>query len=895
VLERRTKSAREGNPTFEDVTFVYDALGHMTSMARYQDPANQANPVTSAWHFDSLGWMTKLEEPGVAPQIRTFDSWGEITQVQWCDDLSVAPCPTQDRRSIAQFDALGRVTHREDQTNGTVNPETVNDYSYDVGVDNATPPLTATNVLGRLARATSPTSTVSFSYDPFGRVNAQVFTDTTVTPNKNYVEQHDIHGDGSEQALHLLLADNAFKDERIDYDYDTAGRTKSVKYNDGTNQDLFTASGGTAIYDVFGRITTAQYGLATFNATYAASGRRLLNDVKVTSGDLAHSREIAFPALNDVTPYDPLGRERQRRELQDGTGTVALLRGYDEIGQLSASQNLQIGTNTVQPDRSFSFDPLGNVLTQTDSSTGNPGSVSLAYQAPDLDRIFSVAYGAAAPGNLTYDGARNILTEPTRDGTRTLTYFPNGQVKTIASGGTNATYAYDAFGAVQQLTLNTPSADMRQDKYFGGLVKQRTEGAASVVTRQIPAPGLVATRHGPTGGWTFAFGEPRGTRFATDQSGAFVQDIDYQPFGEVKNPTGAQPGTTNYTSEQWNGGDLLAALGVVQLGARIYDPVIGRFLSRDPIISAKSPYAFAGNDPINKSDPTGLCPPEQPCSDGVPPPPTDQPEVPVPSCTNDCAPSSLERGIGDSVNTIPGGLGYPTLAEGVHAQMNQAAAYIDSEEARAKANGFVAPTFDRNNGTAVNDGLGPARYIDRGAAIAEALGDCADGRGCLGVLASVLPAPNDLHIPPIDGDSLNDYSANATGGGRYIFAGSGNIYWSNAYDTVLFGINGTLTPNGELSFEVQRGPGSPIGRTMFADMIDAFGVNNVEAIHAKWSMFPPMSTNFRMYKAAIAAGAHPIYAAQLTWTGQRAWDLGFRTVTIEKETSILVRAVFRRH
>ena len=180
VLERRTKSNREGFPTLEDITFGYDALGHMTSMTRYKDAANQANPVTTNWHFDSLGQMTKLEEPGVAPQTRTFDSFGEITQVQWCDDLSAAPCPTKDRRSIMQFDARGRLTHREDQTNGAVNPETVNNYSYDVGVNNATPPVTATNVKGRLAQATWPTSTVSFSYDAFGRVNAQVFTDISV-------------------------------------------------------------------------------------------------------------------------------------------------------------------------------------------------------------------------------------------------------------------------------------------------------------------------------------------------------------------------------------------------------------------------------------------------------------------------------------------------------------------------------------------------------------------------------------------------------------------------------------------------------------------------------------------------------------------------------------------
>ena len=85
-----------------------------------------------------------------------------------------------------------------------------------------------------------------------------------------------------------------------------------------------------------------------------------------------------------------------------------------------------------------------------------------------------------------------------------------------------------------------------------------------------------------------------------------MQDINYQPFGEVKNPTGATPGTTNYTTEQFNGGDLLAAFGVVNLGARVYDPVIGRFLSRDAILQGNNPYAFASNDPVNRADPTGL-------------------------------------------------------------------------------------------------------------------------------------------------------------------------------------------------------------------------------------------------------------------------------------------------
>jgi RHS repeat-associated protein len=331
----------------------------------------------------------------------------------------------------------------------------------------------------------------------------------------------------------------------------------------------------------------------------------------VTSAD-EHSLEIAFPTLNGVTAYDPVGRERQRREFTDGEGPVALLHSYDGLGQLTASQNLQLATNTTQADRAFAYDPLRNITTQADLSTGNPGSVSMTYKTPDLDRICGVGYGQASPPalpacNLTYDGAGNTLTMPTRTGsTRTLEYHPNGAVKRITDGASVAIFAYDAFGGLQRLILDTLSADRRLDKYFGSFIKQRIEGSQSVIDRQIAVPGVVATLHGPlTGKWTFALGEGRGTRFVTDQDGNRVQTDNYQPFGEVKDATGATPGTTNYTSELFNGGDLLAAFGVVNLGARIYDPAIGRFLSRDAIIG-KNPYAFASNDPVNRADPTGL-------------------------------------------------------------------------------------------------------------------------------------------------------------------------------------------------------------------------------------------------------------------------------------------------
>src|SRR5262249_14699922 len=148
--------------------------------------------------------------------------------------------------------------------------------------------------------------------------------------------------------------------------------------------------------------------------------------------------------------------------------------------------------------------------------------------------------------------------------------------------GSSAHFRYDAFGEVQQLDVTTSiSLDARQDRHFG-LITQRTLAGSPVYTRKIPGPdGFIATRHGPGGPWVFAFGGERGSRFFTDQTGALVQNVDYQPFGKA-NSTGAQPGSLLYSNEQWNGRDALAAFGISQLGARIYDPAMGRFLSRDP-------------------------------------------------------------------------------------------------------------------------------------------------------------------------------------------------------------------------------------------------------------------------------------------------------------------------
>lgn len=608
-----SRSTWSGATRLEHATFGHDRLGHLTSMTRFQDANAGARPVTSSWRHDSLGQLLEVREPDSSPQFYAYSNWGELLEAHHAvlrsppQSENGPPPPDTDPvtttlRTINTYDSLGRMIHSEQQTQGVVDPETVNSYVYDVGVNEASQ-VTPTNVLGRLARATSPTSSVSFSYDSFGRINARVFTDQDGV----YVEKHELHGDGALDKLHLFLPDTAYTSENIDYTYDSAGRGRSVRYdlNGSSEQDLFAAQ----VVDPFGRLRQGQYGQAGYAASYAELGRRLMNQVTVSSS--FGSRAITYQG------FDPVGRERSRVEARDGNATTSSF-AYDALGRLSSLVKTTGTTAVLQ--QQFTYDPLGNLLTLTSAVPGQgPAVTTLSYLDTDRDRICRIAYGADSDTtcNVTYDEIGNIVTQATATGQREYSYLIDGSVRTISDErGTSAHFRYDAFGEVQQLQLtSTVSTDTRDDRHYGGLMSRRDEGAGSargpVYLRKIPGPhGLVATRHGAAGPWTFTFGEHRGNRFFTDQAGAFVQDVDYQAYGKASS-TGAEPGTTHHSSEQWNFGDALAAFGISQLGARLYDPVIGRFLSRDPLLildtaTRSNPYAFASNDPVNSADPSGL-------------------------------------------------------------------------------------------------------------------------------------------------------------------------------------------------------------------------------------------------------------------------------------------------
>ena len=121
-----------------------------------------------------------------------------------------------------------------------------------------------------------------------------------------------------------------------------------------------------------------------------------------------------------------------------------------------------------------------------------------------------------------------------------------------------------------------------------------------------------------------------------DPQGKVTLAQSYTPFGNVLEQVGAGQSGFGYTGEQQ---DPLTQL--IYLRARYYDPMTGRFLTKDPfpglstIPASLHPYAYAANNPLLYTDPSG-----------------------------EIAPLLLAMGIGAAIGGVGGGIGYAATHPG---------------------------------------------------------------------------------------------------------------------------------------------------------------------------------------------------------------------------------------
>jgi RHS repeat-associated protein len=90
-----------------------------------------------------------------------------------------------------------------------------------------------------------------------------------------------------------------------------------------------------------------------------------------------------------------------------------------------------------------------------------------------------------------------------------------------------------------------------------------------------------------------------------DGSGTLTNAYTYDVYGKTTSASGSQANDFQFAGQQTD------VTGLQYLRARYYDPATGGFLSRDPLAKdaawAGQPFGYAGANPVNNVDPTGLC------------------------------------------------------------------------------------------------------------------------------------------------------------------------------------------------------------------------------------------------------------------------------------------------
>jgi len=348
------------------------------------------------------------------------------------------------------------------------------------------------------------------------------------------------------------------------YAYDAAGRLTSTLLANGTRASY--------TYDAADRVTRlANLGpggvtLSSFGYAYDGVGNR---------------QRVIEATGNRVTwSYDNL--YRLTRELRSGSNSYAITYTYDAAGNRLTERNGGVPTTYTygaanQLRRSqvpggtttYTYDGDGNLLTAQPQATART-----TYSWDTENRLTRVVFPTGTADAFTYNGDGQRVQKV--DSTGTTNFLWDGQ---------NVLLEANAGNVIQAVYTLAPAL-------YGDLLSQRRGGAAS----------------------TYHFDGLGSTVQLSGATGSITDSYLYDSWGNFLTSTGS---TVNWLRFVGRSGYYYDTdLAAYYLRARFYDPVLGRFVSRDPlgVDASTNLFIYVENSPLGLFDPSGMVCDPDPCA-----------------------------------------------------------------------------------------------------------------------------------------------------------------------------------------------------------------------------------------------------------------------------------------
>lgn len=440
--------------------------------------------------------------------------------------------------------------------------------------------------------------TIAYTTDDAGRT--KTITRTTLAGDLTIEYSYDVAG-----RVTLVKNGNGMD---VRYQYDDADRKTQIRYENASDQSLilqlnynYTADGllasidrlndqdaGSVVYeyDLRNRLASETYYESTFWTliayTYDQGGNRL------TKVDLSSGRRTVYHY--DVTDNDDGGQHNNR---------------------LLSSEVIDLGTDTVIERTWYRYGVNGNVIRLV-KQTPQPKNETLIYwfNYDRSDNLWVSTSGTGDYNELTgevsnstffasaeyrYESGRQRYLVRPLDPNNGFEPLPGARWHDYLGNEIYNDYAVTPSGAVTEGTAHLSSIGFSDPIAADMPAYYASDQIGSV--RQILGNG---TGNPPTLREVMytAFGEHLESQGPADSRYGYVGAFGYQT------PGCHDEGGLNGTG--WC--DPLEELGWLHVGARYYDPAVGRFMQRDPIgiRGGDNVYVYTGNRPTLRLDPDGL-------------------------------------------------------------------------------------------------------------------------------------------------------------------------------------------------------------------------------------------------------------------------------------------------
>ena len=415
-------------------------------------------------------------------------------------------------------------------------------------------------------------------------------------------------------------------------DTTVAGYAYSVLYTyyaDGQIRTITTPAGATTFtYDVQGRVSRVVNSLNEQTTWQRdAIGRTLGQHTTLAGADIATdfaygptgqgsdpstaplylrqvTNRVGSRVLGDWTlTHSFLGQLKERQSTPQVSGHEDDTFTYDVRGRATGSvlsyQPNAAATSTSQT-ATYSYDLANNLL----------GGVAGAWTYNSDNQLTSAppapASGLRGAANLSYDAVGHVV----HQGDWSLTWDDWGRLDHLTHDTTGQVVAYEYDAAGRRSARRLDGALVTRYLYSGAALVAEADGQGVITRSYTWGPGGLISDHdfGTGVSRAFLYDETSHLRSLVDSTGSVVWQGAWTPWGDTAGGLVAPP-TPFAWGGRW-GGYTDADTGFVQLGARLYSPATGQFMSRDPSGFGAGPnlYAYCGGDPVNFFDANGCWP-----------------------------------------------------------------------------------------------------------------------------------------------------------------------------------------------------------------------------------------------------------------------------------------------